>query len=385
MVTASGYFKTDCVEWMKEQAGITIDTQNAIWKHHLSTFTEKCLKLAKQESSFSGRDWSITLTLSSEQADTALKEHNAQCHRLSLSTWTNLKKLLEKGASGEVLRLGIQSIFFSMGRMEKELDVPGIEEPGSFLVDDARAIMQDFINKIVIRPKEYIITGKSGTPMTTPIVLEVVRDTTHIANFDLVVNLGKGKNLFFGKTGPDGILTIPKFRIPCVAKGTLLYVSPDFGAAVNNVCSFTALDMGIKFPQQTLLLNVEPATFALHYNATAASNLSIPKDFAQDGFLKKYLQDSCFLKPAPSDGVADFYFSVTTQVSSYSNDSTELTHFKVENAVTIQDNSKTKLAEKTALVYEQAYETNTTIPFGLFFWEAAKKSSHMVKDMLDGL
>jgi hypothetical protein len=383
--TASGYFKTDCVEWMKEESGIAVDTQNAIWNHHLSTFTETCLKIAKQETSFFRRDWTLTITLAPEQAQAALKEHNARCHRVSLSTWTNLKNLLEKEVSGEVFRLGVQAIFFSMGRMEKELDVPGMEEPGSFLVDDARKIMQDFVNKIAIRPTDYIITGKAGKPIAAPLVLKAMRDTAPLANFDIVGTVAPARALFFGKTGRDGVLTVRQLKIPYVSKGSLLYTSPDFAAAVNNVCSFSATDMGIKFPEQTILFNIEPATFWLQYSATAVSALSVPKDFGQDAFLRKYLCDSCFLRPATSAGVADLFFTVNTQVSCYSNDSTELTTFKAENAVTILDAQKTKLAEKTAVVHERSYETNTAFPMGLYFWEAAKKSSRMVKELLDGI
>ncbi len=382
---AAGYFKTDCIEWMKEEAGIAVDTVNSIWRFHLGTFTENCLKLAKQETTFFKRDWTLTITLQPDQAEAALKEHNARCHRVSLSTWTNLKKLIEKDISGEVFRLGIQSIFFSMGRMEKELDVPGLEEPGSFLVEDARRIMQDYIDKISIRPVEYILTGKAGTVMADPLVLKALRDTDRVAHFDLVGSIAPGKKLFFGKTGSDGVLTVSNFKIPYVAKGALLYIVPDFGAAVNNVCSFSASDMGIKFPEQTLLFNIEPATFALQYSATAVSDLAVPKDFGQDVFLRKFLNDSCFLKPSPSTDFADLLFTVKTQVSCYSNDSTEMTVFKVENAVTIRENSSKKTVEKTAVVHERAYETNTPFPMGLFFWEAAKQSSHMVKDLLGEL
>jgi hypothetical protein len=386
LAAASVNFTTDCVEWMKEDAGVTVDTQNSIWRYHLTTFAQNCLKTAKVESAFAGREWRITLSMPSEQAQAALKEYNTRCQRLAFTTWANLKTLLDtKNMSGEVFRLGIQAIFFSMGRMEKELDVPGIEEPGSFLVDDARKIMQDIIGKIVIRPADYIITGKVGTIMQKPLVLEAFRDTVRIPNFDIVISLAQGRKLFFGKTDQGGVLSIPQFKIPFVAKGALLYVAPDFGAAVNNVCSFSALEMGIKYPEQTLLFSVEPATFSLRYNATAASALTIPKDFSQPDFMFRFLRDSCYFKPAQSAAAADYLFDVTTQVSSYSNDSTELTTFKVENAATIQDASKTKVADKTALVLERAYETNSDYPLGLFFWEAAKKSCHMVKDLMDGM
>jgi hypothetical protein len=385
LAAASLNFTTDCVEWMKEDAGVTIDTQNSIWRYHLTTFAQNCLKTAKIESSFAGREWKITLTLPSEQAQAALKEYNTRCQRLAFTTWASIKTMLDtKTMSGELFRLGIQAIFFSMGRMEKELDVPGIEEPGSFLVDDARKIMQEIIGKIVIRPVDYIIKGKVGTIMDKPLVLETFRDTVRIPKFDIVISLAQGRKLIYGKTDENGVLTIPQFKIPFVAKGALLYVSPDFGAAVNNVCSFSALEMGIKYPEQTLLFNVEPATFSLRYTASAASAVTIPKDFSQPDFMFRFLRDSCYFKPAQSASAADYLFDVTTQVSSYSNDSTELTTFKVENAASIQDASKNKLADKTALVLERSYETNSDYPLGLFFWEAAKKSCHMVKDLMDG-
>jgi hypothetical protein len=385
LASASANFTTDCVEWMKEDIGITVDTQNAIWKYHLSSFARNCLQISKTETALSGRNWKVTISLSSDQAKAVLKEYNARCHRLSLTSWTNLKKQLEKSMNGEAFRLGIQAIFFSMGRMEKELDVPGIEEPGSFLVEDARKIMQNAIGKIVIRPADVIIQGKVGTILQKPIVLEAFFDTVRVPNFDIVLGLAHGKKIFFGKTDSTGSLSITKFRIPFVAKGTLLYTEPDFGAAVNNVCTFSARDMGIKFPEQTLLFNVEPATFCLRYSASAASALSIPRDFSDPDFLFRYLRDSCYFKPAPTAAGADYLFTIMTQVSSYSSDSTELTTFKAENSVTIIDASKNKLADKAGLVLERSYETNSAYPLGLFFWEAAKKSCHMVKDLLEGI
>jgi hypothetical protein len=68
-------------------------------------------------------------------------------------------------------------------------------------------------------------------------------------------------------------------------------------------------------------------------------------------------------------------------VSSYSSDSTEKTDLKVENAITIRNALKITLSEKTAIVHEKTYESGIDIPLGLFFWEAAGKSTAMIKQM----
>jgi hypothetical protein len=54
----------------------------------------------------------------------------------------------------------------------------------------------------------------------------------------------------------------------------------------------------------------------------------------------------------------------------------------VENSVTIADASRRTIAEKTALVLEKAYETNSNYSLPLFFWEATGKSFGMIKRML---
>jgi hypothetical protein len=293
--------------------------------------------------------------------------------------------LLDGAIDQGVFQLGIQAIFYSMGRIEKSLDVPGVEEPGAFLVDDARKIMQNYLERISIRSKNFIISGKPGANLEQPLVLEVLRDTTPVPDFNLYGALAHGKKLFSGKTGPNGILTLQQFKIPIVPKGAFLYIMPDFGAAVNFVCSFSASDLGIKSPEQTVLFNTVAPLFLATYKAQSAGALQIPKDFAEDRYLRKYLRDSCFLQPASGADKADLFFTVTNQVTCYSNDSTEETVYKVESAVTIADSSGSAIAKKTALILEKAYETNSNYSPALFFWEATGKSFHMIKEMLGNL
>ena len=382
---ASKNFITDCIEWLKEETGTTVDTANAVWNYHLSAFAAECLRIARQESSFREHNFGITITLSSEEAHATLKQYNAHCQALSLQTWTLLKKLLENNGNVNVFQLGIQAIFYSMGRLEKTLDVPGAEEPGSFLVQDARKIMQDFIDKIALRSPSFMISGKPGSEAEQPLVFNVSRDSTPLTDFAIFGWIPPGKKLFSGSTGPDGSLSVPHFKIPFVHKGTFLYVEPDFAAAVRNVCLFTASDLGLQFPAQTLLFNTVSPTFSVSYSVGAASDVKIPKDFGADVYVKKYLRDSCFLTPAENGEKPDLQFKIISQVSSSSSDSTEMTTYKVVNAVTITGSAGQTIAEKTGLVLEKSYETNTNYSLPLFYWEASGKSFAMVKAMLGDL
>jgi hypothetical protein len=382
---ASRNFRVDCVEWIKEETGTTLDSANAIWNFHLSAFTDSCLRIARQETSFKDREFQVAITLSDEQARATLQAYNSHCHSISLSTWTRLKKLLESNINSSVFQLGIQTIFYGMGRIEKTVDVPGENEPGFFLLDDARKIVQDFINRITIHSQTVVISGKPGDNADSYIILEVTLDTLQLADFDLLGKIAPGKKMFSGKTASNGMLTIKDFKIPYVAKGTLLYVESDFGAAVNNICSFSANDLGLKFPDQTILFNTVPPTYVLNYKAAAVNKIDIPRDFASDVFIKKFLHDSCHVTPAADADKADLYIDITSQVSSYSSDSTEKTVLKVENAIAIRNTAGNTLAEKTAIAHEKAYENAMTIPFGLFFWEAAGKSTAMIKAIFSGM
>lgn len=374
-------FRTDCVEWIKEETGTTLDSSNAIWNYHLAAFTDSCLHVARRETSFQGHEYKVAIALSDEEARATLQAHNARCQAISLATWTRLKNSLESNLTGDVFQLGIQTIFYGMGRIEKTVEVPGENEPGVFMLDDARKIAQDFINRISIHSQTFVISGKPGSVADGYIILQTTLDTLPLANFDLLGKIGHGKKMFSGRTASDGMLTIKDFKIPYVAKGTFLYVESDFGAAVNNVCSFSAGDLGINFPEQTILFNTVAPTYVLSYKALAVSKIDIPKDFVSDAFIRKFLHDNCFITPAADPDKADLYIDITTQVSCYSSDSTETTDLKVENAITIRNTLKRTLAEKTAIVHEKSYETGVDLPIGLFFWEAAGKSTAMIKSL----
>jgi hypothetical protein len=257
--------------------------------------------------------------------------------------------------------------------------------PRSFLLEDARSVMQAYFNKFALRSEEYIITGKPGTVLATPIKVRAVIDTAPLPGITIVGVLPGGRKLCEGVTGADGSVEFRDFRIPYVAKGSSLILKPDFAAGIPGVTPFDARDLGINLPDQTLMFNIIPATYSLSYKANAVSVVKIPKDFAGDAYVNKFLHDSCFLAPALPGGKTDLYITLTNQVSSIARDETEDTLLKVENDIIIEDASRKALLQKQGVAFEKAYESSIAVPYGLFFWEAATRSMKVLKETIKGL
>lgn len=378
-------FKIDLWEWLNEEADVAVDTSNAIQRYHFFSFADSCLVKAKSEQTRSGHALSMTISIPGEDARTLIEAYNSRCFGISLRYYTLMKKNSDDNAVTELYNNGIRTIFYTMGRMGTPIDKPDESTPRSFLLQDARKIMQNFFNKFVVRSQEVIITGKPGTLLSRPLSVQMLIDTLPLTNINLLGALGNGKKVCGGTSGADGAVTFSSFKIPYVAKGTMLYFRPDIASAVNDAASFEAKDLGLTLPEQALLFNVVSPTFSLSYSASAANAIAIPKDFASDAFVKKFLKDSCYLTPVAPGQQPDLFISITSQATSYSHDETEQTVRKLENDVEIQDGSHKTLCKKQAVAFEKAYENSVQVPEGLFFWEAAAKSLQMIKATINGL
>ena len=378
-------FKIDLWEWMKEEADVTVDTSNAIQRFHFFAFADSCLNKANVDRSMAGHDLTVTIAVPGEDVSAMLEAYNTRCYSISLRFYTLMKKALEDNATTDLYNLGIRTIFYTMGRMGTPIGVSDESTPRSFLLEESRKIMQNFFNKFSVRSQEYIISGKPSTVLASPLAVQAVVDSMPLAGITITGFLPGGKKLCSGITDPNGSVSFADFRIPFVSKGSMLYLRPDFGAVVNGAAPFDAGDLGVTLPEQTLLFNITPATFSISYKVNAVSKLDIPKDFASDAFISKFLRDSCFLAPAQPGGTVDLYFIIESQVSSYAHDELEQTVLKLEDDVAIEDAGHQQLTRKQAVAYEKGYENAVPIPMGLFFWEAASKSTRMIKQMVLGL
>ncbi|HMD69012.1 MAG TPA: hypothetical protein VKF42_09065 [Chitinivibrionales bacterium] len=382
---AMGSFKIDLWEWLREEADVTVDTTNAIQRSHFNAFADTCLSRAKIDQTRSGHTATITISLSGEDARPILEAYNNKCYSISLRFYTLMKKALEDNASTNLYNLGVNTIYYTMGRMGTPIGLPDESTPRSFLLEETRKILQNFFNKFAVRSEEYIITGKQGTTLAAPFTVQVMADTVPLPGITIACVLAGGKKLCSGTSDNRGSISFSNFRIPYVAKGATLMLKPDFAAAVLGAGQFDANDLGVTVPDQTILFNTIPATFAISYKPNAANAVTLTKEFSSDGYISRFLRDSCFMAPAQPGGRTDLYFTIQSQVSSYSQDELEQTVLKLENEVTIENQNHQALARKQAVVIEKGFENSIPIPMGLFFWEATAKSMRMVKDMVKEL
>jgi hypothetical protein len=375
-------FKIDLWEWMREEADVSVDTGNAIQRYHFNTFADSCVGKAKISQTLVNRDITVSITASGEDVRALLEASNTKYYAISLRFYTLMKAAFEEKAFPRMYNLGILAIYYTLGRMGTPLGVSDESTPRSFLLADARSVMQVFFSKFAVRSDEYIITGKPGTILAVPIRVRAVIDTTPLSGITIAGVLPGGKILCSGMTGPDGALEFTDFRVPYVTKGSALFLEPDLSAGIPGVTPFDAHDLGITLPDQTLLFNIIPATYSLSYKANAVNAIKIPKDFSSDAFIKKFLRDSCFLTPAVPGGETDLYITLTSQISGYGRDEFEDTLLKAENETIIQDASRKVLSQRQGTVFEKAYEAAIPIPYGLFFWEAASRTAKALKEMI---
>jgi hypothetical protein len=383
--SAFSNFKIDLWEWMKEVADVTVDTTNAIQRYHFFSFADTCFAKAKSATSRSGHEMAMTITLPGQDAQVLLEAYNTRCYGISLRYYTLMKKALEDKAVANLYNTGIQTIFYTMGRMGTPIDIPDESTPRSFLLEDARKIMQNFFNKFTVRAEDVVITGKPGTMLQKPLTMLVLIDTLPLSGLTLIGALPNSRKICSGKSGNDGTVAFANFKVPYVAKGTMLYFRPDVASTVSDGVLFEANDLGLTLPEQSLLFNVESPTYALTYKANAANDIVIPKNFSSDAYVKRFLKDSCYLLPVASGRQPDLIISITSQVSSYMHDETEQTVRKLENDVEVQDGNRKTLVKKQAVAFEKGYENSIPVPEGLFFWEAATKSLQMIKATINGL
>jgi hypothetical protein len=327
----------------------------------------------------------VSITVPGEDVKALLEASNSKYYAISLRFYTLMKSALEEKAFSRMYNLGILAIYYTLGRMGTPIGVSDESTPRSFLLEDARSVMQAYFNKFALRSEEYIISGKPGTVLAAPIKVRAVVDTAPLPGITVAAVLPGGRKLCEGVTAPDGSIEFKDFKIPYVAKGSSLILKPDLAAGIPGVTQFDARDLGINLPDQTLMFNIIPATYSLSYKANAVSVVKIPKDFAGDAYVNKFLHDSCFLAPAAPGGKTDLYISLTNQVSAFAREESEDTLLKVECDVAIEDASRKALSRRQGVAFEKAYESSIPVPYGLFFWEAAGRSMKMLKEMIRGL
>jgi len=240
-------FKIDLWEWMKEEADVTVDTSNAIQRFHFQSFADSCFAKLDSKPIRSGYDMSITFAIQGEDARALLEAYNTRCYGISLRYYTLMKTALENNAVNDLYNAGIQTIFYTMGRMGSPIDMPEESTPRSFLLEDSRKIMQNFFNKFSVHANDVLINGKAGTMLATPLTVTALIDTLPLVNILLIGTLPNDVPLCNSKSNAEGVVVFSNFKIPIVARGTLLYFKPDVSTIVPGVPALRPMIWGSHF------------------------------------------------------------------------------------------------------------------------------------------
>jgi hypothetical protein len=375
--------RIDLLSWINETNDLDWDTGNVITDYHLNSLVNACIPRSKSNSRFEGKNWIYTVSIDEQSIAPIIANHNAQCDSSALKFWDLANEALNRKELQGAYTAAVAAIFYGMGHIGPPVKMPGT--PDRNLIDEARSSLQNIFSLMSINASEMVVTGKPGTTAKDAPVIAVAIDSVPFTGLHLRLTLAGGREIFSVQTDQNGQASLSGLPIPYVSQGTFFTIAPHLGKVIHVPILFSPKDLGLPNAQnqeQILIIKIIPAIYSLKYTAQSAGNLKVPQDFSGTGFLDRYLQDSCYLRPQATNQVADLVFDIVCQASSYTSDATETTTLKVESKVDIMQIKTGVSSHKEGVVYEQTADVNKPAPQGLFFWQSATNLKRMVKSML---
>jgi len=379
-------FRKELLDWISDDAELSIDTTNAIQRKSFSTFVDSCRSVAKSESAFKGKVLTLTYMLTSEQARAKLDEYNSVVDTRATEGWKRLQGAVAENDNKAIYTTGVSTLFYALAHLGPPVATP--ESEGRDLADDIRQILQQLFNKMQVSSSGMILEGKTGLLIQNPPVITVLVDSVPFTDITFSGSLQNGAILFTSASDAKGQIAIGTMKVPFVPNGTLLEASPNFAPQLGITGFVNPSHFGLKLNNsqvQTFIFKVSKSIYTLDFKASSVSDITLPPDFANAQHIKKYLQDSCYLQEGTGAGT-DLSITITTQVSSYTYDATEEVGIKVTSQIIVNGLLLTpQRTNKQDFVFEKRYGRYLTPPYGLYFWEATGKLREAIKTTIAGL
>jgi hypothetical protein len=377
----------ELLQWLASDAETKIDTTNVLQKISFGMFADSCRAIAKTESSFKGKELTLTYLLTTDQARTKLQDYNAMVDARALDEWHNLKNAAGRNDYRAIYSTGIKALFFACAH----LGVP-VADPDSAnknLTDNIRLVVQQFFDKMTVTSSGTILAGKTGLAIQNPPSITLLVDSLPFSGVMFSGRLQNGTIIFSSLTDENGKIVIDNFKVPFVPNGTLLEACPNLTALIGIAGFLDPSYLGIKLNKsqvQTFIFKITKPKYTLDYKAASVSTITMPPDFANAAHVKKYLEDSCYLQDGTKNGPTDLTISINTQVSSYTYDESEELGIKVSSEIIVNGLSlQPPRTNKQQFVFEKRYGRYLTPPYGLYFWEANGKLREAIKATIAGL
>lgn len=386
-ILAQKKLRTELLHWLEEEAEISIDTANALSNRTFMMFLDTCRNVAKAETSFRGRELTLTYVLTADTVKQKIDAFNKIVDAEALRAWETLDEALKANDLQAIYKHSVKGLYFTRAHFGPPIATP--DRGGRDLEEDFLRILQTFYDKTRISSTGMILSGKTGLAVENPPSVQVTVDSLPFAGMALSGKLQDGTILFSDETDGDGKLVVNTFRIPFVANGTLLEIYPNPAPVLKITGFLNPKDFGVKFNNsqvQNFIFKIASPVYQLKYQAASVSNITLPPEFADEARVRKFLRDSCFLTEKNAAAKVDLDISLKTQISSYTFDETEEISVKVSSEIIVNGlllNPPRK--KENHMVFEKRYGRYQEIPYGLYFWEANNELRKAIKATIAGL
>ncbi|MFP4163240.1 MAG: hypothetical protein ACLFQB_04825 [Chitinispirillaceae bacterium] len=376
---AAKVLKRELYIWIKEKTSTVLDTTKRAENYVLDEFQKRCLKLAKKESTFEGKVWKFSYSLTDNQMKGAIATHNQHFDSLAQSSWQQYRTAKEQNDYTIALSAGIKALSCAvahLGPKNKETENEA----------DIRKEVQEFFDRMQVKSSAMMIEGNPGTlPEKSPEVTVLI-DSTPLLGFGYTAFVQKGRNAFQIITDEKGGFSLSNFKIPFVHNGSFLRLVPDAAFYTDAKQTISLEDLGLDMNRGqnlSFIYKVSTPTYSLEYKTSShKEEVKMPEKFISDSHIRRFLRDSCNLKPAPSGTAPDLQIRINAEVSRPEYPESGEASLMLLSRIDITGMG---LKGSGDLQYEKRHEKGADISLGVFFWEASKSLRSKIREVLNNL
>jgi hypothetical protein len=400
---AKYHLKPTVLRWLEDQREIQVDTNDMLTNLLFDAFLDTCINRSKEASGFKDAYWTFSYTLPPDALEAALAAYNDRIELLAVHSWKRLQNAIEQKNHEETYYQAVEVIAYTTAYLGPLLTVP--DDSNKILIEETRALLKDFLERVSISSTGQIIEGKPGFTAKMPPSMSVSIDGQPFAGLGLSGYIPGGADVYNGVADNTGVLTFDNLIVPFAKTGAMMYVSPNLGRVINGKWRVGMKDFGLKVKKdlnQSFFFKIDRPVFTLKLSATTADPTdSLPKDFASGVSIRKYLIDSCFMQEATGAAPVDLNITINCEAASANFSLMESSEANFKCAVSIQaplltpprteSESFTIVKKYDKIPIEYSYtdkknrDKDPKIPLGSFIWEANLKLHKTIRLVLERL
>jgi len=360
--------------WLKENMRIDVDTSNSIKRFAFGKLAERCLESADEAGTGRGRVWTLTLTVSEENARSALNAHNDYFDALASARFQD--------ARGSDLNAALPGAIGALCAAASKIETPG-GDGGGVNVNDIRANVQILFDKMEVKSSITVVDGRQGSfPNRSPDAVFTI-DGTPLTGFHMTATVQGGRVLSQFETDSRGAVPLREYKVPFVHNGSMLNVTPDARRYIKADSFIRYRDLGIRMTKGqdlSYIYKVPALTYTLEYKASSLSkSITLPQDFLADAHVRKYLKEFCGLVPVSKGGAPDLNVKIVAEFSQNVHNDTEEDGYAMRAVAEFRGPG----IERTGRTqFEKRLAFGLSLQPGEYFWEASGALRKLVADAL---